>query len=145
MRPEQILPAKIPSIRQMRPEDAELLASWIEQGRHDQFFRPGRTVNAWSVLRYQNRIRRSEWKYKCVVVEDGTAAIGYLDYKWRDHVGEILGIYLEPTRRAKHIGRHLIRWAVADLREQGCRRIRAEVYAYNTGSLLQTCPRAGPD
>lgn len=122
--------------------DVARLACWIGEGRLEKAFREGPTPDAGSILRYQQSVRRSGWEYQCVIIKEGEQAIGYLDYRLRRRSAEILGIYLESHYRGARIGQHIFRWAIADLRERGCRVVRAEVYAENAPSL-RVCQAVG--
>jgi len=132
---QTVVPKKMVGVRLIRHKEAALVARWVEQGRREGVFRSGPRLDAAAVLRYQENIRRSGWEYRCFFIEDGRTPIGYLDYRYRKPLAEILGLYLENQFRYKCIGRHVLRWAIADLRELGCREVRTEVYAGNIASI----------
>jgi len=135
MKLEQAVPAQLVRIRPMSREDAILLTQWIVQGRREGAFHGETTLGTASLLSYQESLQQSGWEYRCMVVEDAGQAIGYLDYRYHGQTAEILGLYLEAPFRHRRIGRHMLRWTLADLRERGCREVQVMVYANNTASL----------
>jgi ribosomal protein S18 acetylase RimI-like enzyme len=137
-----MFPEKLIRVRPMERKDVVHLMRWIGYGRREGVFQSGPIPDATAILRYHEKLRKSGWEYRCAVVEDGRRAIGYFDYRYRNKIGEILGLYLDPEFRGKRIGRHILRWIAADLRERNCREVRIEVYANNTVSL-RACRAAG--
>ena len=132
---ESSFPDHLPRVRAAGNEDAELLAAFVRAGRREGTFRDGPPVDSRSVLAYQAQAAGRGQDYRAYIVEDDTRPIGYFDVQSRGARGEVLGIYLQPDSRGKQFGRHLLRWAVADLRSRGCRAVAAEVYAENACSL----------
>jgi RimJ/RimL family protein N-acetyltransferase/predicted nucleotidyltransferase len=132
---DKIIPAHLPCLREMTPQDVERHILWVERGRSEGVFRPSTVLTVSDLLQYQEDMKREGWTYRCFVVEYEDAAIGYVDYRFRSGVGEILGLYLEKSLRGRGLGRYVIRWATASLRSQRCREIVVEVYADNKASL----------
>src|SRR4051812_46367692 len=124
MRFDRLLPAALCRVRPVGPEDDERLVAWIELGRREGVFRRGPPLDVASLRSYQDGIRRSGAEYACLVVEAEGRPVGYLDYRYQQRRAELLGLYLESPARGGRLGRHLLRWAGADLRERGCRTLR---------------------
>jgi len=142
MKFEYPVPQHLVKIRPLAHQDAARLARWVECGRREGVFQRGTKLDASSVLCYQDGLRQSGWEYQCMVVENDRHSIGYFDYRYRNRTGEILGLYLDSQFRRGRVGRHLLRWVVAQLREHGCRKVQVEVYGDNVASL-RTCRAAG--
>ena len=131
----RLVPEKLVRVRPARKADRIHLARWVEHGREEGVFRKGNKLTASSVLRYQDRIRRLGCEYRCLIIETNGEPIGYLDYCRQRRSAEIFGIYLEPRFRYQRIGRHMLRWVIAQMRELGCRMVTTEVYADNAASV----------
>lgn len=58
-----------------------------------------------------------------MTIEDEGQIVGYLDYRYRKHLGEILGVYLAAHTRGQRVGLHLLRWIIADLRQRHCQNV----------------------
>jgi GNAT superfamily N-acetyltransferase len=132
---EYLVPQALPQVRTISREDAPLLARWIEQGRREGVVRSGDIVSPAPVLDYQESQQQEGWDYRCLIIENDSGPIGYLESRAQPPLGEVLGLYLDPACRGQRLGRHLLGWAVADLRERGCREIRVEIHADNAASL----------
>jgi ribosomal protein S18 acetylase RimI-like enzyme len=121
------VPEHLPRVRHATPEDAGLLARFVQAGRREGTFREGPPADARSVLEYQRVAASNGREYHAYIIEEEERAIGYLDVQASRARGEILGLYLEPFCRGSRLGRHLFRWAVADLRARGCRIVSVEI------------------
>jgi GNAT superfamily N-acetyltransferase len=130
-----VVPEHLPRVRHATPEDAALLAQYVQAGRREGTFRAGPQVEARSVLEYQRVAATDGREYHAYVIEEEDRPIGYFDVQGRGTCGEILGLYLQPSSRGKRMGRHLFRWAIANLRARGCRTVSVEIYAGNDASL----------
>lgn len=144
MNVERSVPSASITIRSMRRGDARLVASWIVQGRRMGVFRPGAGPTAASLLSHQASIRTATRSYECVIAELRGRPVGYCDMSWRVGLGEILGIFVVGQRRGESIGSHLLRYAVAALRERGCKLVRTETYEGNRPARM-VLARAGFD
>lgn len=136
------VPPRLLELRPMESRDAPRISEWIAAGRREGAFRDGSLLTPASLLEYQDRIRTSGWTYSCHVVEDHGMPVGYLDYRSREGLGELMGIFLQPDLRGFRFGRHLMRWVANALRQEGCSAVTTEVYADNMASL-EACRQAG--
>lgn len=131
----KLIPERIVHLRPATRSDAGKVAGWVQCGRAEGVFRPGNTPDAKSVACYQQRVRRTQGDYTCLVILDGDREIGYCDYSVRGRSAELLGIFIESESRGKGSGRHLLRYFAALARERQCTEIWAEIYADNNASL----------
>ena len=143
MRISGLLPEEQLQLRPLADDEEDLLARWIEHGRQERVFRSGPQITRQSLAAFQESLRAGSDGYECLVicVEDGAPA-GYLDFRVKGQIGEVLGLYLEPRFRGRRFGPHLLRWTLAVLRERSCRCVEIEIYNDNIPSLL-ACRAAG--
>jgi hypothetical protein len=80
-------------------------------------------------------MQQPDWEYQCMTIEDEGQIVGYLDYRYRKHLGEILGVYLDAQRRGQRVGLHLLRWIIADLRHHNCHQVFVTIDAKNSGAI----------
>ncbi len=128
------LPTPTIQIRPMRHADVNSIAQWIYSGRKERAFAHGQAIDTRSLLQYQKSFLSLGWQYMCFVIEKDEKPIGYFDLQFRQRKGEILGIYVLPPFRGKGIGKLAIRWAVALLKNNNCRKISALVFEGNIPS-----------
>lgn len=135
MKLENVIPTKLMHIKPTSIEDIDLIAQWFENGKCNEVSQKQVSRDIHSFFQYQESMQQSGWEYQCITIEDEKRIVGYLDYRYRNSLGEILGIYLDFHLRGQHIGQHLIRWIIADLRQRGCRELRIEIQANESAAL----------
>ena len=129
------LPERLVTVLPMIKSEARLVALWITEGRRIGMFRQGEPVTSSSLLKFQEDQRRNGWAYEAIIAWDDSLPLGYFDIRYKDARAEILGIFIEPQFRKRHLGRHLVRVAIAMLRDRGCRKVTMEIFAHNAPSL----------
>ncbi len=70
-----------------------------------------------------------------MTIEDEGQIVGYLDYRYRKHRGEILGVYLDAHIRDQRVGPHLLRWIIADLRRRNCHKVFVTIDTKNSVAI----------
>ena len=136
------LPDRFPIVRREQPSDLKRVVDWFEAGRAERAFKEGPRATSRTLARYREEIQSGEWVHRSWVIEWRGAPVGYLDARTRGKKAELLGLYLEPSVRDRKLGRHLLRWVCAALREEGVRQVTTEVYGDNDVSL-RSCRAAG--
>lgn len=123
------------AITPMIRKEADLVAGWITHGRRSGAFRRGGMVTGRSLLTFQQDQNKRGWSYRAMVVRDGASPIGYFDMRHKGVHAEILGIFVDSAFQGQRIGRYLLRYAIAMLREKGCTEVTMEVFTKNLPSL----------
>jgi len=130
---ERAVPTKLVNIRTTSRNDIDLLAPWFKDGCCTPQNQPVRDVH--TVLQYQQLMQQPDWEYQCMTIEDEGQIVGYLDYRYRKHLAEILGVYLDTHRRGQRLGLHLLRWIIADLRQRNCQKVFVTIDTKKGGAV----------
>jgi RimJ/RimL family protein N-acetyltransferase/predicted nucleotidyltransferase len=129
---EHALPTKLVKIRATSRQDIDLLAPWFKHGCCKWSPQNQGGWDVQTVLQYQQLMQQPDWEYQCMTIEDEGQIVGYLDYRYRKHLGEILGVYLDAHLRGQRVGLHLLRWIIADLRRHHCHQVFVTIDTKNT-------------
>ncbi len=132
---EKLLPNRLVTVTPMMKKEASLVARWVMEGRRVGVFRQGERVTGRSLFNFQQDQEKDGWAYEIMVVRDGSSPLGYFDMRRKAARAEILGIFVEPGFRKQRLGRYLLRYAIAMLRERGAKEVSVEILANNEPSL----------
>lgn len=131
----------LPSIKGGRK--LKLLASWIHKGRRESWFKQDcKPVTVNSYKGYVKSIERSGWKYECKEIYVMGRPIGYFDFKYKNGIAEILGLYLEKRFRGKGVGFYVLSWLLRYLKDLKIKRVKLDIYSHNLASI-KLCSKAG--
>ncbi len=132
---ERALPTKLVNIRATSRKDIDLVAPWFTYGCWNCSPQIQGVRDVLSLLQYQERMQQASWEYQCMTIEDEGQIVGYLDYRYRKHLGEILGFYLDTHRCGQRVGLHLLRWIIADLRSHHCQKVFVTIDTKKSGAI----------
>lgn len=111
------------------------LVKWISDGRNEGFFKQDKKITIKQIKKYHSTIIKEGWEYHCYIIKVNSESVGYVDYKFKNKLSYIEGIFLKTKFRNKKIGSFVLKWVLAGLRLKGIKKVNIEVYEENNVSL----------
>jgi ribosomal protein S18 acetylase RimI-like enzyme len=124
------------SIREARVEDIPVIVDMVRAGSAEGVFRSRNfslkeQIEDFRKHAFENRPAGQQ----ILIYRVGSTILGYVDYRVRWGLGQVLGIYVKPSHRRRGIGKKLMGRTLDDFKKEGCHKARLSVLANNQGAI----------